>query len=1275
MVFAWPRDEAEPHETTEDTRDTEKGNDEAMSGGQVDDVCVDRQCVEETGCTTEELLIKAIEHHDYEEMQRLHDLLTTDPSWQCDGEVMRAAVKEGNDAFVVRHLTHCPSSLPWWLASLVVSCGRVEVMKHLLTCGDHVAEDLVKATASIGSMEVVRWLHQHVEPKWTVMAMDEASRHGRHQVVQWLHAHRTEECSTPTVTSVIALRSLELVRDVYDGVDLRIWPRPGNASTLVRLAQSNHTVDREILKHIVSCRRKRYRSVGAENPEEYMPLGGQRVESAPDVIEKQFTLTAAVVVCQVRGIPGEISKLISKFVIFHPSSRFSHEEAVQRGLTHWLLLFSACPNEVMVALAEVGHVEEACYLHDRLARDKRVQCSKRLVYLTVEKGSLDTIKWHVVNCEAHNVDEWLYVATWIGRVDVIEWMIDEWTKISVQTRKNEEHKDAPTRKKMFHSLDASFAMVEERFDYGLMDIEASMNDAEDAARSGKHSGLAFFLGKDMPTTNLADLAAIYDHVDTVECLLREWSQSCTVSGLYGAIVRGHFSVVESIYANQPGLADWPSQEDGSTLLRRLLSSDTEELRAVVLRSKNPRREEESLHRLIKFYRDERNMRMDSSTLEEAAFRGDMARVELICQYDLVDNKTGAADIAAARGDLKMLEVLFAANSAGSKCTTRALVGAAERGHLEVLKYLHEHGAPYSSRAMDVAALNGHVDIVQFLLEHNHDACSPYALQWACSKGHKDVVKCLLAASLSIAWDIAMCIQVARQRGMLVPSVGPDASVPLVVASRKLDSRRRAQEKTRKLTTFQEAIDLVMSSVVLRVYDLSRGMARQLSPSLLGKQIDGIWHTGVLVYGQEYFYGGGVQVMAPELVVARYGMQPVQQIDMGTTHVAQHDFETFLRGISPRFTAQAYDLLRHNCNNFSNELTTYLLGKSIPQHILDLPNEALSTPMGAMLRPMIENMQQQMHATGSEPFAIPFNDPSRATAAVSTTPVPRPSGSALSRHFTVSGRPNLHLKQIIRRIVELNGQEQDSVPLSDADLKALEELPAYVDDKINLQPKEAQDVAHADKCVAWWRIVEMLLERGASSPFFFPALGLFRVLLLLPTKAESILAHKNTCFDHVLRVSEQETPLFNAQTVLLLSVLVNAFANPVASELVLTRAVQFLPFVFRALAESQHPDVRVVSAKLISNCCLALQIEEELVITTILCGSVEVLERLSTQSSSPQHQVAVEGVVVGVGRLLKNFEGARSLSVELGLADVLRRLRGSPSLSTIQPLVSEVVALI
>ena len=38
----------------------------------------------------------------------------------------------------------------------------------------------------------------------------------------------------------------------------------------------------------------------------------------------------------------------------------------------------------------------------------------------------------------------------------------------------------------------------------------------------------------------------------------------------------------------------------------------------------------------------------------------------------------------------------------------------------------------------------------------------------------------------------------------------------------------------------------------------------------------------------------------------------------------------------------YNLLEHNCNNFSNEIAKILVGKGIPQHIIDLPKEILNT---------------------------------------------------------------------------------------------------------------------------------------------------------------------------------------------------------------------------------------------------------------------------------------------------------------------------------------------
>ena len=45
-----------------------------------------------------------------------------------------------------------------------------------------------------------------------------------------------------------------------------------------------------------------------------------------------------------------------------------------------------------------------------------------------------------------------------------------------------------------------------------------------------------------------------------------------------------------------------------------------------------------------------------------------------------------------------------------------------------------------------------------------------------------------------------------------------------------------------------------NTVRLVVYDLSGGMARQLGASLLGMNLDCLPHTGVVVFGQEYFFG-------------------------------------------------------------------------------------------------------------------------------------------------------------------------------------------------------------------------------------------------------------------------------------------------------------------------------------------------------------------------------------------------------------------------------------
>ncbi|CAL4967602.1 unnamed protein product [Urochloa decumbens] len=174
-------------------------------------------------------------------------------------------------------------------------------------------------------------------------------------------------------------------------------------------------------------------------------------------------------------------------------------------------------------------------------------------------------------------------------------------------------------------------------------------------------------------------------------------------------------------------------------------------------------------------------------------------------------------------------------------------------------------------------------------------------------------------------------------------------------------------------------------VKLNVYDLSNGLARQLSTSFLGKPIEAIWHTGVVVYGNEYFFGGGIQ--STPAGSTPYG-RPMRVVDLGVTHIPREMFEDYLREIAPRYTAETYRLLTHNCNNFSNEVAQFLVGAGIPEYILNLPSEVMSSPMGPLIMPMIQNLESTLR-NNAAPQATQFV-PTPASVSV---PPPAPEKAA------------------------------------------------------------------------------------------------------------------------------------------------------------------------------------------------------------------------------------------------------------------------------------------
>ena len=183
----------------------------------------------------------------------------------------------------------------------------------------------------------------------------------------------------------------------------------------------------------------------------------------------------------------------------------------------------------------------------------------------------------------------------------------------------------------------------------------------------------------------------------------------------------------------------------------------------------------------------------------------------------------------------------------------------------------------------------------------------------------------------------------------------------------------------------------MTRVDLHLYDLTQGLAKALSPALLGKQIDGVWHTGVVVFDIEYFFGGGI-VAAP--AGRAVNNLPYKTITLGNTTKTKGELEAFLRTISHKYTQATYQLLRHNCNNFSDEVARFLLNVGIPKFILDLPGEVMGTPIGNMLEGFEGNMRRQTSANSPlNPFGHGI-----ATPAVPSRPLPPPKEAAASAEF-------------------------------------------------------------------------------------------------------------------------------------------------------------------------------------------------------------------------------------------------------------------------------------
>lgn len=145
----------------------------------------------------------------------------------------------------------------------------------------------------------------------------------------------------------------------------------------------------------------------------------------------------------------------------------------------------------------------------------------------------------------------------------------------------------------------------------------------------------------------------------------------------------------------------------------------------------------------------------------------------------------------------------------------------------------------------------------------------------------------------------------------------------------------------------------MTDVYLFIYDLSMGMSKLMSQTLVGKQFDGIWHTSVVINNREYFFcQEGISCCRPGSL---QNGQLVERKPMGRTRYTDEELQKYINALSQSlFKPGSYELLKHNCNTFSAHLVKHLTGKEIPAHITSLPSDFLKTPLGSAFRVILEN---------------------------------------------------------------------------------------------------------------------------------------------------------------------------------------------------------------------------------------------------------------------------------------------------------------------------------
>ncbi|CAJ1991673.1 peptidase PPPDE4 [Leishmania donovani] len=135
-------------------------------------------------------------------------------------------------------------------------------------------------------------------------------------------------------------------------------------------------------------------------------------------------------------------------------------------------------------------------------------------------------------------------------------------------------------------------------------------------------------------------------------------------------------------------------------------------------------------------------------------------------------------------------------------------------------------------------------------------------------------------------------------------------------------------------------------VELHVYDLSHGHLKRYGQELVGLEMPGVYHSGIVCYGVEVYFEGGIGIAAAGRT--RFGSK-YRTHNLGVTKKPVSEFFRWI-GVRAIHVNQIHDYhpVRHNCHHFSHEAARFLLGESvsIPKYLFSTVDNLVKTEVGA-----------------------------------------------------------------------------------------------------------------------------------------------------------------------------------------------------------------------------------------------------------------------------------------------------------------------------------------